>query len=185
MGNMLDDIRAEHANLDTLLRILDEQIEVFAQGGRPDYDRFQDIVLYFADFPDECHHPKEDLIAQRLMEKAPERAARLRGLSVQHEELSQLTKNMALIVRRVLEEAELPRSQFTRVIKEFIESQRHHMRMEEEYFLPLADEVLSDEDLAQLGEEFSSRQDPLFGEQTQSHYAMLRDFILQSEPSDS
>ena len=184
MANILDEIHNEHANMAALLRVLEAQIEIFAQGGRPDYDRLQDIVLYFADFPDECHHPKEDLIAAKLVELAPERAARLRGLGELHEELSQLTRNMAKIVGRILDEAELPRSQLVRATKEFIESQRHHMRMEEEYFLPLADELLSDADLSELDDQLFAREDPLFGAQTQGHYAMLRDFILKAERTD-
>ena len=181
---MLEEIRGEHANMAALLRVLDEQIEIFARGGRPDYDRLRDIVLYFADFPNDCHHPKEDLIAERLIAIAPERAARLRGLGELHEELSQLTRHMEKIVRRVLDEAELPRSQLVRAAKEFIESQRHHMRMEEEHFLPLAEELLSDEDLSELDEELFARIDPLFGAQTQSHYEMLRDFILKADRQD-
>lgn len=184
MGSILDDIREEHANMAVLLRILDEQIEIFGAGGRPDYERLQDIVLYFADFPDECHHPKEDLIAEKLLEVAPERAARLRGLGELHEELSQLTRNMAHIVRRVLDEAELPRGQLVRAAKEFIESQRHHMHMEEEHFLPLADELLNEEDLSELDQELFARIDPLFGSDAQRHYAMLRDFIVKSGGPD-
>ena len=185
MASILEEIRRDHANMAVLLRLLDEQIEIFAAGGQPDYERLQDIVLYFADFPDECHHPKEDLIAEKLLEIAPERAARLRGLGELHEELSQLTQNMAHIVRRVLNEAELPRAQLVRATKEFIESQRHHMHMEEEHFLPLAEELLSDEDLADLDRELFAKIDPLFGTEIQRHYEMLRDFITKSGGADS
>ena len=185
MRNVIGELRTEHANMARLLKILDQQIEIFEAAGQPDYAIMQDIILYFLDFPDQCHHPKEDLVAQRLLELSPDRAARLSGLAELHEELGALTRKVAGVVRRVLDEAELPRAQVIRAFKEFISSQRHHMEMEEEHFLPLAEEVLSEADLGELEFEIFQKDDPLFGPETEEHFAMLRDNILRWEQIDS
>ena len=183
MRNVVQELRTEHANLERLLTILDRQVEVFEKAGQPDYDIIQQIILYFLDFPDQCHHPKEDLLAQKLLEKAPDRAGRLQGLASQHEELGALTRRMAKAVDRVLEEAELPRSGIIRSAREFISSQRHHMQMEEEYFFPLAEQLLSEQDLAELDSGIFSKEDPLFGPETEEHFKMLRDDIMRWEQS--
>ena len=178
MKDVIKELHAEHATMERLLKILDHQVEIFGEGGYPDYAMVEDIVLYFLTYPDQCHHPKEDLLARKLLEKAPDKAARLRGLAELHEELSQLTKKVAAIVRNVLNEAELPRSQLVQATKEFIDSQRHHMEMEEEHFLPLAEQVLSQSDRDDLASELFEGSDPLFGPKTEEHFAVLRERIL-------
>ena len=185
MRNVIGELRSEHTNMARLLRILDHQIEIFEAAGQPDYTLMQDIILYFLDFPDQCHHPKEDLVAQRLLELSPERAARLSGLPKLHEELGVLTRRVASVVRRVLDEAELPRAQVIQAAKDFIGSQRHHMEMEDEHFLPLAEELLSEADLGELASEIFEKGDPLFGPETEEHFAMLRDDILRWEQINS
>ena len=80
MRNVVQDLRIEHTSMERLLNILEKQIAVFEAGGQPDYEITQDIMLFFLDFPDQCHHPKEDLVARKLLELSPERAERLRGL---------------------------------------------------------------------------------------------------------
>ena len=185
MRNVIGDLRTEHANMARLLNILEKQIEIFEATGQPDYTITQDIVLYFLDFPDQCHHPKEDLVAQRLLELAPDRAGQLRGLAEQHEELGVLARKVASVLRRVQDEAELPRAEVIRMVKEFISSQRHHMEMEEAHFLPLAEEVLSDADFLEMDAKIFRKEDPLFGPETEEHFTMLRDNILRWEQSDS
>lgn len=185
MRNVIKELRTEHANMGRLLKILDRQIEIFEAAGQPDYDIMQDIILYFLDFPDQCHHPKEDLLAQKLLERSPDRAARLTELAELHKVLGALSRKVASVVRRVLDEAELPRAQVIGAAKEFIRAQRHHMEMEEEHFLPLAEELLSERDLGELESEIFATDDPLFGPRTEAHFAMLRDDILKWEKIDS
>lgn len=184
MRNVIGELRAEHANMARLLKILDQQIEIFEAAGQPDYTIVQDIILYFLDFPDQCHHPKEDLVARKLLELTPDRARRLSGLAELHEELAALTRRVAEVVRRVLDEAELPRALVIRAVKEFIDSLRHHMEMEEEHFLPLAEEVLSEADLGELESEIFEKDDPLFGPETEENFAVLRESIFRWEEGD-
>ena len=179
MRNVIGELRDEHANMERLLKILDWQIEIFEAAGQPDYTIVQDIVLYFLDFPDQCHHPKEDVVAQRLLELSPERAARLSALPRLHEELGVQTRTVASVLRRVLDEAELPRAQVIQAARDFVGSQRHHMEMEEEHFLPLAEELLSEADLGELASEILEKDDPLFGPRAEERFAMLRDDILK------
>lgn len=177
-------LRTEHANMARLLDVLDRQVSIFSDGGSPDYDLLQAVVEYFLDYPDLCHHPKEDKVAQRMLEQMPAEASGLRGLVAQHEELAALTRRLATVVRRVLDEAELPRDLFIRTAREFLNSQRHHMQMEEEYFFPLAEGALSQKDLAELDSEIFRKQDPLFGEGVEKQFATLRDDILKWERAE-
>jgi len=181
MSGIIEQLYSEHGNMAKLLNALDRQVTIFDRGGTPDYETVQAVMRYFLDYPELCHHPKEDLIARRLQELSQETTQLTRKLEAQHEELGLLTRRFAKFVRRVLEEAELPRAQFVRAAREFIESQRHHMRMEEEHFFPYAESQLGSEDLAELNRALFERQDPLFGQKVEQQYALLSERILRWE----
>jgi len=184
MRNVIAELHEEHANMARLLKILEQQVQIFKAAGQPDYNLAQDIIFYILGFPDQCHHPKEDLVAQRLLELDPERAEPLSRLAGLHVELGELARNVANLVSRVLDEAELPRDRVIQAVREFTVSQRHHMAMEEAHFFPLADALLSPADLEQLASEIFDRDDPLFGPDKEQHYASLRDEILRWEETD-
>ncbi len=180
MRNVVQELRSEHANMERLLAMLDTQVDAIEAAERPDYGLMQDIVRYFLDFPDQCHHPKEDVLAQKLLSIAPAQAEPLRGLADMHHELGVLNRRVVDIVDEVVNDVPLPRAEVVRVVREFIDSQRHHMKMEERHFLPLAEELLSNADLRELDAEIFSAEDPLFGPQTERRWASLRDEILRS-----
>lgn len=181
MSNIIEQIRAEHGNMARLLDALERQVEIFDEGGRPDYEIVLGITDYFIDYPERCHHPKEDLLARKIVEGANGAAAPLNKLEAQHEELAILTRRFHRYVRRVLDEAELPRHDFVRAAREFMTSQRHHMQMEEEHFLPLAESLLGPDDLAALDSEIFAEKDPLMDPDTEARYALLREAILSWE----
>lgn len=181
MRNVVAELRAEHANMAQLLDILEGHIKAFEAGGDTDYTQIQDIIQYFLDFPDKCHHPKEDVLAQTLLSLVPVQAAPLRGLDEKHQELGALLRRVAEIIDGVLRDVPTPRADVARILWEFVGSQRHHIQMEERHFLPLADEVLTRSELRTLEAEIFGREDPLFGAETAERFADLRAQILQWE----
>lgn len=181
MRDAIKEIHAEHRTMARLLTALEQQIAIFEEAGETDYELVCDILEYFLGFPEKCHHPKEDVLSRLLLDKVPERAAALKDLPRQHEELAELTQRTAALVKRVLEEAEIPRETVINAAREYAEAQRKHMAMEEKYFLPLAEEVLSEADRSQLTDELFREEEPLFGSESTEHYAELRDRVLAAE----
>ena len=84
MAAVIETLRDEHRNIGRLLDALEHQVAVFARAETPDYDVISGIADYFLDFPDLCHHPKENVIYQRLSEKHPQEAARIGDLLLEH-----------------------------------------------------------------------------------------------------
>lgn len=183
MIDVIRQLHAEHGNMAKLLSVLERQVVVFRDGGAPDYDVIEAVVEYFLDYPDKYHHPKENLVAQMMLERAADKAGPLQALEAQHEELGLLTRRFASFVRRVLQEAELPRNDFVRAADEFIAAQRHHMQMEDEHFLPVAESALTRADLAELDSRLFSVEDPLLDPATEARFAALRDAITEWEAS--
>ena len=56
---VIDILRQEHRNIETLLLVLERELGVFARGERPDYEVVHAVIAYFHVYPDACHHPLE------------------------------------------------------------------------------------------------------------------------------
>lgn len=179
MAHALDQLHRDHANLAKLLDALDREVAVFGRNQTPDYEIIQGVVDYFLDYPDLYHHPREDQIARKLIEKKVVNQTAAQTLLAQHEELGQLTRRFAKLVESVVHEAELPRGDFLRAAREFIDTQRHHMEMEDEHFFPTAEALLEEEDWRALEVEDSKRPDPVFGDVEDKRFKTLRDEILK------
>ena len=78
----------------------------------------------------------------------------------------------------VLGEVEVPRSAFEQVARYFIDDQRRHMEMEEADIFPLALDVLTPEDWAEIDAKITAEQDPVSDPKTGEEFQALRDAIL-------
>ncbi len=175
----VDALRKEHSNITQLLDVLERNLAVFDRGGTPDYEIVEGIVDYFQSFPDLYHHPKEDLLFQRLKRRDPEAAARFGDLTKEHEELAARTRDFAAGVRAVLDDTEVPRDALDAWGRRFIDFQREHMAREERLLFSAALAALTAEDWAEIEARASDQEDPLFGDNVGKRYEVLRRDILQ------
>lgn len=159
-------IRKEHQNMTRLLDLLDRQVELFENAGRPDYELMKEIIDYFLTFPDLYHHPKEDLIFRKIKRRAPADAEKLFDLEQEHERVSDRLHAFTRAVVSVMLEAEMPRDSFVFVARDFIEGERKHMAEEEEHFLPVAIDTLTNQDWEEVDKAVAEFNDPLQGEAT-------------------
>ena len=170
-------LRLEHGNLSKLLRLIEDQVAAADAGIPMDEELLSLACEYFSDYPDRCHHPKEDLVYRRLSERDPDSRAGLRDLVVEHRRLHQLTESFAEAVRRLREEPQSAQPSSREVIREFTERYRQHMRDEDERFFPLAEERLSKDDWDSLDFATFDRDDPLFDHAAEERFSALRERI--------
>ncbi len=178
MTDILDAIHEEHANMAKLLDALERQLAVFDAGESPDYDIVWGVVEYFSGYPELYHHPKEDLIYERLKAVDPEAAAEVGDLPGEHGELAVLVRRLQKAVTAVLSDLEVPRGRFDETLREFLDVNRRHLDMEERRFLPAARRALSADDLAGIQDRLDHPEDPLFGAPNEKRFAALRQDIL-------
>jgi len=157
----MDMLREEHRNMSRLLDILGREVDRFERAEDVDYDLLTQIVDYFRSFPDLYHHPKEDFILRKLLERDPLQAEAFADLESQHEECSRRLVNLARAVVGVLIGSEVPRDRFVRIAREFINNERKHMAGEENKFFPAAMRHLSPDDWAEIDSRVSKFADPL------------------------
>ncbi len=178
MTDVLDAIHEDHANMAKMLDALERQLQVFDAGETPDYDIVRGVVDYCLDYPDLYHHPKEDLVFERLEAVDPEAAAEVGDLPGEHAELAALTRRLEEAVKAVLGDLEVPRGRFGETLRAFLDATRRHMTMEERAFLPAARRALSAAELAEIDARLDPRADPLFGAPSAERFATLRQDIL-------
>jgi hemerythrin-like domain-containing protein len=184
MARTLDRLREEHRAIERLLKAIEHQLAIFERGDRPDYDVLEAAADYFSDFPDRCHHPKEDAVYRRMRTIDARAADATMGLESEHRRIGELVRQFRETVCAVLADREVPRAGFLQFAHDFVDEQRRHLAEEETRFFPLAERLLSDADWAAVDAETPEERDPLFGAETASKFDALRDDILRWEAED-
>jgi len=176
--DILAALRQDHRNLGQLLEAVERQLERFDRGETPDYDVLQGVLDYCLTYPDLYHHPKEDLVFERLRQLDPDATAAIGDLKTEHRTLGEATRRFAAALHSVLQDLEVPRDSFDRVTREFLATYRQHIGMEESVFFPAAEVRLTTEDWAAIEAKAKAQVDPLFGAESEAKYAALRADIL-------
>src|SRR4030095_13006132 len=150
MVDIIQGLRQEHRNIESLLRVLERELSVFDRGERPDYEVVLAVIDYFKDYPDSCHHPKEDMIVEKLEARDPVAAATIGDLEAEHQEGATRLRLVAQAVERVLSDQDLVRENVANIIRNFINNERQHMAMEERVVFPAALNALRPQDWADI-----------------------------------
>jgi hemerythrin-like domain-containing protein len=181
MTYIIEVLRQEHCNIESLLRVLERELSVFDRGDRPDYEVVRAVIEYFKDYPDCCHHPKEDMIVEKLKARDPVAAATIGDLEAEHREGARRLRRVAQAVERVLSDRELLRQTVDDIIRDFIHHERQHMAMEERIVFPAALNALRPEDWAGIALKLTDRHDPFYQPGFEQKFNTLRRNILEME----
>src|SRR5450756_2879226 len=102
MPKIIELLLEEHRNIEKLLVVLEHELEVFDRGERPDYEILQTIIQYFQDYPESCHHPKEEMIFAKLNARDPAAAKRFGDVEAEHEVEAGRLRSFARAVDAIL-----------------------------------------------------------------------------------
>lgn len=181
MSRMIEMLQEEHRNIAKLLNVLEQELKVFDRRERPDYEIFQAIIAYFQDFPDKCHHPKEDVVFQILKQRSPAVAGAVGDIEADHRLEAERLRRFAQMVEDILADQEIPRDSFHIAAEDFIDHQRRHMIKEDQLLFPAALDVLTPEDWAQIDARIDARKDPMFDGTVEARFQNLHNTILRWE----
>jgi hemerythrin-like domain-containing protein len=181
MAYMIEVLRQEHRNIESLLGVLERELSVFDRGDRPDYEVVLAVIDYFKDYPDSCHHPKEDMIVEKLKARDPVAAATIGDLHAEHREGTKRLHRVAQAVERVLSDQDLVRENVANIIRDFINHERQHMAMEERIVFPAMLNALRPKDWADIALKLADRDDPFYQPGFEEKFNRLRRNILKME----
>ena len=181
MPKIIDILLEEHQNIEKLLLVLEHELEIFDRSGRPDYEILQTIIQYFQDYPENCHHPKEELIFEKLKLRDPAAAKRFGNVEAEHAVETRRLRSFARAVEYILADQEFLRETFHLAVHDFIEHQREHLKKEERLLFPAALKALQSEDWAAIDGRLDDRKDPLFDSVVEEKFHNLQKTILRWE----
>lgn len=180
MAQIIDQLQRDHRNMGLVLDIIEEELRAYRQDQVPDFDLLRVIAEYVLNYPDRVHHPRENLVLERLAERDPAASEAVGNLVGEHARLAQLTLEFAKAVNAAANDVELSREWFDSLAAEYLSANRRHMEAEERHFFPRAISVLTREDWADLDQQIAEPNDPLFGERVTETYLFLHERILKS-----
>jgi hemerythrin-like domain-containing protein len=184
MAETIRQLRDDHANIRRLLDALEHQVRLFVDDGEVDYEVMEGVLEYMSAYPDLEHHPREDMVLRKIEERDPAAAAKIGDLSGEHRMLAQMTGRFLEALRNVLNEAEISRSAFDDLARDYLDRLRRHMRTEEELFFPVAERCLREADWAEIDAAAKRAADPLFGDKVAAECEALRQHLLAWDAED-
>jgi len=185
MTTIIETLREEHRNIEELLLILEQELIVLDRNERPDYEIIQAVISYFQDYPDCCHHPKEDMIFEKLKERDPVAAESVGDLEAEHQNEGKRLRKVADMIRSILTDHEVLRQTFDGIMRDFIEHERKHMEMEERFLFSTAVSALRPEDWGGIDARWSDWKDSIFSVAFEERCQSLRERILRWQRENS
>src|SRR5690349_5500505 len=141
-------IGEEHRTIAQLLHLIDKQVARFSDAEASDLELLHLIMDYTRAYPDLYHHPKENAIFLKLLDRDPAITPVVNALLEEHAAMSGVTERFATMIEQLIEDATMPRDAFVKAAMEYVDFQRSHMRREVEEVLPAAVRLLSEKDWA-------------------------------------
>jgi hemerythrin-like domain-containing protein len=178
---IIDILRHEHRNIEKLLDIMEQELNVFDRGTRPDYEVIGAIIDFFARYPETCHHPKEDILYDKFEARAPERAAAIADLRADHQAGALRLRRVAEAIDSILNDQDLLRESVDRVVRDFIDCERKHIAFENQKVFPAIVDALRPEDWAEIALKIADRYGPPSDADFEEQFSTLRRNIVDLE----
>lgn len=178
-------IHDEHAALSAMLRSIVLLLGQHRRNGTlPDFATLRAMLFYVDEFPEQRHHRKEsELLFPKLRARTAEAGAVLDRLDQDHARGESAIRELehALLAFEMMGESR--RADFEEAAQKYVDFYGQHMALEEGQILPLAEQVLTAQDWAELDAAFAANRDPLTGHEPEDDYRALFSRIVNALPA--
>jgi hemerythrin-like domain-containing protein len=144
--SMVAEWHAEHRHFEALLSGLQDELDLFANGERPNYALMMEILTYLTEYCDRVHHRREDVAFERLERRCPELALPLARLRQEHRVIAHAGETLRGHLASILDGALVPRAQVEVAAATYLVYYRRHIAQEESEILGRAQAALSPQD---------------------------------------
>lgn len=182
MAHIIEQLRRDHRNMQQLLGIIEREMKAYRDDEFPDFDLLRMIAEYTVNYPELVHHPKENLIYQRLASRDPTLQSAVGDLISEHQRLAEMTQRLTVAIARVASDETLPREWLDSVVETYLSANRRHIMMEEQKLYPRALAVLTRQEWAEIDDQAATLEDPVFGSKVTAAYLYLHKRITQEIP---
>lgn len=168
---MLNRLLVEHDHILRKLNLLELQYLDMCRGKTPDYSLMRSIIVYIQEYPEQIHHPLEDMIYSILLKRVDD-VEFVQELITEHTQLEVVTRRLRELLESLSSDI-ASKEQLKQQLSEFLVGQRQHIYMEEVEVYPLVKSVLTKEDWKQLQSMVPILDEPMFGRRTRDDYERL------------
>lgn len=186
MTDPISSIHQDHRNLE---KVLSSLLGIVAKIGdhldrtKPveAVDALYSVLHYIRVYPDRHHHPKEDkFVLAPIRKRAADKLDKVKEIEAQHAGAGRLTDELAAAVEFF--DGNFPNGYADLATRAttYVSFQRGHMHMEETVMIPLAEELLTDDERRAAGRAFSEHADPLFQDNIEAGFQSLLDRISRA-----
>lgn len=168
---MLNRLLVEHDHILRKLNLLELQYLDMCRGKVPDYSLMRSIIVYIQEYPEQIHHPLEDMIYSILLKRVDD-VEFVQELIAEHTQLEVITRRLRDSLESLSSDI-ASKEQLKQQLSEFLVGQRQHIYTEEIKVYPLVQSVLTKEDWRQLQSMVPILDGPIFGRRTRDDYERL------------
>jgi len=169
--HMLDRLKVEHGQILRKLNLLERQYLDMCRSKIPDYSLMQSIIVYIQEYPEQIHHPLEDMIYSIYLERVDDDEF-VRKLIPEHTQLEVVTRELRESLES-LPKCTASNEKFKQQLSEFLVGQRQHIYTEETEVFPLVQGALTIEDWERLQYMTPILDEPISGRWTWYDYERL------------
>ncbi|HSN17242.1 MAG TPA: hemerythrin domain-containing protein [Gammaproteobacteria bacterium] len=173
-------LRQDHGNMRSILVLIRDQLELLETGRTPDFVLLANALHYMRRFPSQAHHPKEDLVFERLLKAAPDLKDAVEHARDEHRQIYELEDWLMECALNAPKPGTLARSRLLEMGRAYLEMQRHHSEEEEHVLFPRAEQLLTPADWADIAYEFEELDDPLFGRSPGERFELLYEHLMRA-----
>ena len=174
---LLEELRLDHRNMAIVLNLLEDLVTQMENNEDPDFELFDEIMRYMTVYPDAVHHPKEDVVYDKLRTQRPDLADGLDHVPDEHRELARLGTLLRDEVEAVNAGAAVRRKKMITDTAAYVDYLRRHMRWEEEDLFARIDTMLDAEPQGVDVSEFEHIKDPVFELEIEAGFRRLLDSL--------
>ena len=180
MNTLIDRLQEDHCNFARILDMLDDQVLAMQMysGRGAELDLVVQALDYINGYPNMWHHPAENHIFGRLMEKTGEINNMLQLAGREHRTIGQNTANLKAVFDMALSGYCEDNDLLSEQLEGFVKLHRQHLLNEEDILFPAALEYLDDADWKDINASMDKLVDPLFGEKTSAQFQRLLDSLV-------
>ncbi|MCG3724985.1 hemerythrin domain-containing protein [Vibrio cincinnatiensis] len=177
---MIERIQREHGYMARLLAILRDKLQLLKAEKSVNYSLIKEIVDYLGSHSEAIHHPKEDIIYRYYIEHYAQEPT-IDNLEKEHLQLAEQTQSFLNLIDMILQDAVVPQALFIDQLEAFIETQLHHLELEDKSVLPLINQTFSISDWQKVEAQWTNNEDdPVFGETIAERFSQLARRVRKS-----
>lgn len=178
MPATLERLRAEHDNLERLVKLLDACHPTSIETGAKPVEVLVDTLYYLTRYPDVSHHPLEDRIVERLQKNGRLPPGLGEEIEAQHLTLARQGADLMRDLESAAREETMSWLLLETNLRLYAERLRHNMAVEELALFPTAQRYLDTADWRAIEEAVPHPgRDPLFAKEVGARFAQLHRVI--------